>query len=245
MPPGPVRVLLADDHGILLKPLRVLLGSRGDVDVVGESCDGREAVEYAREHEPDVILMDLNMPNLNGIEATNLITRDVPRTRVIMLSSYADKDLVLQAVRAGARGYVVKRSDIDELLLAIKTVQRGNTYFSAALAETMDLPEILHQARLPETSTAREALTSREREILQLIAEGHSSRAIGEKLSISQKTVESHKARMMPKIGARNRTDLLRFAIRTGITGLGPGAETLDDVGSDTDGMSAGPGKGQ
>lgn len=232
MQPPPVRLLLVDDHGILLKPLRVLLSTHMNVEVVGECIDGREAVVAAQSLRPDVILMDLNMPGLNGIEATRAIMRDAPHTRVVILSSYADQDLVFRSLRAGARGYIIKRSDIDELILAIRTVMRGNTYFSAALASTMDLHEIAFQARQADQSSPGDALTAREREILQLLAEGHSSRAIGEILSISARTVESHKARMMPKIGARNRADLMRFAIQNGMSGLGPSAEAqgTDDI---------------
>lgn len=228
MQPPPVRLLLVDDHGILLKPLRVLLSSHLNVEVVGECADGREAVASARSLQPDVILMDLNMPGLNGIEATRAITRDVAHARVIIVSSYADQDLVYRSLRAGARGYIIKRSDIDELILAIRTVMRGNTYFSAALASTMDLHELAFKARQPDPQSPREGLTTREREVLQLLAEGHSSRAIGEILSISARTVESHKARMMPKIGAHNRADLFRFALQNGMTSIVASAESGD-----------------
>lgn len=219
MNPNPIRLLLVDDHGILLKPLRVLLSAQLNIDVVGECMDGRDAVATALSLRPDMILMDLNMPNLNGIEATQAITRDVRDCKVVILSSYGDQDLVYRAVRAGARGYIIKRSDIDELTLAIQTVMRGNTYFSEALAATMDIQEILFQANRADADQPSDALTAREREILQLLAEGRSARAIGELLGISARTVESHKARMMPKVGARNRAELLRFAIEQRISG--------------------------
>lgn len=205
---------------MLRTPLRILLDARPGMKVVGECADGHDAVTAAQELQPDVVLMDLNMPNLNGIEATRQIRQRVRGVRVLVLSSYADYGQVREALRAGASGYVLKRSDIDELILAITTVCHGNTYFSASLAESMDVNQLIYESKRPESPTAREVLTAREREIVQLIAEGKTAREIASKLVISEKTVEGHKARAMGKIGAKNRIELLRFALKTGMVAM-------------------------
>ena len=214
---GPVRVLLADDHAILLQSLRLLLSSQGDVLVVGECADGREAVDKAVEIKPDIVLMDLNMPNLNGIEATAQIKKLTSEVRVVLLSSYGNETNVRDAVRAGASGFVIKRSDVDELLLALNTVRRGNMYFSSSLADSFGIDRIVYEARMPHVPAGRELLTARELEVLQLVAEGHTAREIASSLVISEKTVESHKTHIMSKLGVNSRLDLLWFALETGI----------------------------
>jgi two-component system response regulator NreC len=215
-----IRVVLADDHAILRESLRMLLDSRPEVRVIGECCNGREVVGLVQKLRPDVVVMDVAMPELNGIEAARQIRRSAPATRVIMLSAYGDAEQVRLALRAGAMGYLIKRSNIDELMMAIQLVKHGNTYFSSDLAETMDLSELIYEARRPEQTSPLDLLTMREVEVLQLIAEGHTCRVIAERLVISPKTVEGHKTRIMTKLGARNRTDLLRFALKAELVQL-------------------------
>lgn len=215
-----VRVVLVDDHAILRQSLKMLLGARPEIEIVGEASDGREAIALCERLKPDVVLMDLSMPELNGIEATRQLKRSCPATRVIVLSAYGDQDQLREALRAGATGYVIKRSDIEELTMAIQMVRRGNTYFSADLASSVDISEVIYQSRRPEARSDADSLTSREREVLQLIAEGNTGKDIAGKLYISPKTVEGHKTRIMSKVGARNRADLIRFALRSGIVKL-------------------------
>jgi len=214
-----VRVVLVDDHAILRQSLRVLLLSRDAVEVIAEYDNGRDAVEHIPQLRPDVVLMDVAMPHLNGIEATRLIKRECPDARIIMLSSYVDIDHVRESLRAGASGYILKRSDIAELVLAIQTVHMGNNYFSKAIGEHFDVNELIHESRKASTSRSSiDRLSTREREVLQLICEGSTTPQIAEELVISPKTVEGHKTRLMDKLQARNRTELLRFALQSGIT---------------------------
>jgi DNA-binding NarL/FixJ family response regulator len=209
---------------LLRQALRMLLEAQDGLDVVGEATNGRDAVDAAERLMPDVILMDMVMPGLNGIDATRQIVKRVPGARVLILTAYLEDERLLQALRAGASGYVVKNSGMEELLLAIQSVHRGNTYFSASVSDEIAVNEVLLQAKQPEGKTGYELLTPREREVLQLIAEGSSNQAIAGELVISVKTVEAHRAHIMTKLHAKNRTDLLRYAIRHGLVGL-DGAE--------------------
>jgi two-component system response regulator NreC len=196
--------------------------------------NGRQAVQFVEKLQPDVVLMDVVMPGLNGLEATRQIRRIAPATRVVMLSGFVDEDQLLDALRAGASGYLIKKSDISELVLAIQTVHRGNSYFSSALSEGFDLAEVLYQSKRPDQRTGADSLTPREREVLQLIAEGHTNQGIANELYISVKTVEAHKSHIMSKLHARNRTDLIRYAIRKGIVrmeSVEEGQSMLDDEG--------------
>jgi two-component system response regulator NreC len=215
-----IRILLVDDHAVIRQALRLLLESQAELEVVGDVENGREAVSVVEKLNPDVVLMDVVMPGLNGLEATRQIRKVSPATRVVMLSGFVDEDQLLEALRSGASGYIIKKSDVSELVLAIQTVHRGNSYFSSALSEGFDLAEVLYQAKRGDQRTGVEALTSREREVLQLIAEGHTNQGIANALYISVKTVEAHKAHIMAKLHARNRTDLIRYAIRKGIVRL-------------------------
>ena len=215
-----VRVLIVDDHAVLRQALRMLLESHDEIDVVGDVANGRDAVQLAEELTPDVVLMDVVMPGLNGLDATRQIRKRCPNTRVLILSGYEEEEQIIEALRAG--GYLIKESDIGELLLAIQAVSRGNTYFSSALSERDQSNDFLVRARSGDARAGFDRLTDREREVLQLIAEGHSNQSIADQLVISVKTVEAHKAHIMSKLGARNRTDLIRYAIRRGIIGLDP-----------------------
>lgn len=218
---APVRVLLVDDHVVVRQGLRSLLAGRADIAVVGEAGDGREAILLARRLRPDVVLMDVVMPGLNGIEAAARIHHELPETRIIMLSGYSDTEQVVGAIRAGAAGYLRKAADIDELVLAIQSVVHGNTYFSADLLTGFDALELLRSAKIPG-GTALDRLSAREREVLQLIGEGYTNREIADVLGVTVKTVEAHITRIIQKLGIRRRGDLIRFALRTGIAPLEP-----------------------
>ena len=213
-----IRVLLADDHQLLRQAMRLMLEMHEQIEVVADVSDGREAVEMTDRIKPDVVLMDLAMPGLNGVEATSQIVRQNPRVKVLVVTGYVDDQRVLAALRAGAHGYVVKRSDVNELLLAIQAVHLGNPYFSQSLSHGRSPVEYLLQAR---GEGPADSLSAREREVLQLVAEGHTNQEIADLLVLSIKTVEAHKAHIMTKLKAQNRTDLIKYAIRQGIISLG------------------------
>ncbi|MGB2693890.1 MAG: response regulator transcription factor [Dehalococcoidia bacterium] len=215
-----IRILIVDDHAILRQALRQLLEMRSEVEVVGDAGNGREAVAAVEKLLPDVVLMDMVMPGLNGLEATRQIRKRFPQTRVLILTGYMEDEQILAALRAGASGYVVKRSDTEELLLGIQAVQRGNTYFSSAISDGDAVNQYLWQAKKEDGKIGYELLTGREREVLQLIAEGYSNQRIAEELFISVKTVEAHKSHIMSKLHASNRTDLIRYALRKGLVGV-------------------------
>lgn len=215
----PIRVLIADDHAVLRQSLRYLLQSQPGIRVVGEAANGREAIDLAEKLKPDVVLMDTIMPGLNGIEATRQIRRSLPKTKVLVLTGYMEDEHIAGALQAGASGFVIKKSDTDELLLGIKAVHRGNPYFSSDIGDG-DLTDYLWQLKSNAGRVGYELLTSREREVLQLIAEGASNQKIAQELFISVKTVEAHRAHIMTKLHAKNRTDLIRYAIKKGLVGL-------------------------
>jgi DNA-binding NarL/FixJ family response regulator len=221
---GRIRVLLADDHQLLRQAMRVMLEMQEQIEVIAEASDGREAVDVTDRLKPDVVLMDLAMPGLNGVEATSQIVKQNPRTKVLIVTGYVDDQRVLAALRAGAHGYVVKRSDINELLLAIQAVNLGNPYFSQSLAHGRSPVEYLLQAR---GEGPADSLSPREREVLQLVAEGYTNQEIADRLVVSVKTVEAHKAHIMAKLKAQNRTDLIKYAIRQGIISLGDDDQLL------------------
>lgn len=212
-----IRVLIADDHTVLRDTLRLLLELNQEVEVVGEAADGRQAIDLAEQLKPDVVLMDTAMPGLNGIEATAQIRKRLPRTKVLVLSGYGHEDQVRNALRAGASGYVLKSSSSEELLLAIRTVNQSNTYLSQALAEGDRLRSYLLAPEGRGGSGKEGTLSAREREVLQLIAEGYTNRAIAERLFISVKTVEAHKEHIVQKLGVRGSAELIRYAIRKGL----------------------------
>lgn len=215
-----IRVLVVDDHAVIRQGLKMLLESRPELEVIGDCENGREALLAVERLTPDVVLMDVVMPGLNGIEATRQIRKASPTTRVVMLSGFVDEDQIIAALRSGASGYLVKSSDVAELVLAIQTVHRGNSYYSSALSNGFDLAEIQYQAKRPEQKSGLDTLTGREREVLQLIAEGHTNQQIANELVVSVKTVEAHKAHIMEKLHARTRTDLIRYALKKGIVNL-------------------------
>ncbi len=207
-----IRVLIADDHGIVAEGLRRLVEAEPDMRVVGCVEDGREAVRLAREAVPDVVLMDLSMPELNGADATRAIVGEVAGCRVLVLSMYADREYVRRALKAGATGYVVKRSAAKDLVEAIRAAHAGQRYLSARVADA-----VLEEG---EERDALGRLSAREREVLQLIAEGRTGAEIAVRLSLSQKTVETYRARLIEKLGIRDVPGLVRFAIQRGLVPL-------------------------
>jgi len=212
----PIRILLADDHTLMRQGLRHILESHADFDIVAEASSGIEAVEAAREHRPDVALVDVAMKELNGIEATSQILKHSPQTAVVMLSMYSDERYVLRAVKAGARGYVLKNSAGEELIEAIQTVLRGMAFFSPAVARIFqDGVARLQDAR--KTTDRYESLTDRERQIYQLLAEGNSNKDIANRLNLSLHTVETHRWRIMEKMDLHGTAELVLSAVRRGL----------------------------
>ncbi len=214
MPRRPIRVLLVDDHNLVRESLVAILESDGDIAVVGQAADGVEAIDQALATHPDIVITDLSMPRLNGIEVIRRLAQDLPNTRILVLTMHQEDQYVLQAVRAGASGYLVKDSAAAELLAAVRSVYAGRGHFgphaSHALAEQLQHPE-----RIPDDRY--ELLTAREREVFRLIAEGLTTKEIARQLSISTKTAENHRARVMTKIAVRNTAELVRYALRRGL----------------------------
>ena len=212
-----IRVLLTDDHKLFRAGIRAVLQTLGDVEVVAEAADGREALRLVAAHRPDVILMDILMPNLNGLDAAARMARASPDTRVIMLSMNADEDSVLKALRAGAVGYLVKTADPAELELAIRTAVRGGKFLSSAVSERV-IDACLR--RIDKEQTSLERLTPRQREVLQLVAEGHTTKNIARKLDIGVKTAEAYRGELMKALDIHDIASLTRYAIRAGLVSL-------------------------
>src|SRR5580765_7227126 len=210
-----IRILIADDHGVVAEGLKHLIEAQQDMQVVAIVGDGREAVRMAKETEPDVVLMDLSMPELNGADATRAILEAEGKTRVIVLSMYAEREYVRRALKAGAAGYVVKRSAAKEVVEAIRAVYAGQRYLSPRIADV-----VIDDYAGDERDDPLARLSAREREVLQLLAEGHTGAQIAERLSLSQKTVETYRARLVEKLGIRDVAGLVRFAIQRGIVSL-------------------------
>jgi two-component system, NarL family, response regulator NreC len=210
-----IRVLIADDHGVVAEGLKHLVDSQPDMEVIACVEDGREAVRMAGETRPDVVLMDLSMPELNGAEATRSIMQGDPSCRVIVLSMYAEREYVRRALKAGAVGYVVKRSAAKEVVDAIRATHAGQRFLSSRVADVM-----LEDSLADDKDDPLAKLSAREREVLQLIAEGRTGAEIAERLTLSQKTVETYRARLIEKLGIRDVPGLVRFAIQCGLVPL-------------------------
>jgi two-component system response regulator NreC len=215
----PIRVLLIDDHRMVREGLGVLVGNEADIEVVGQAYDGRQGIEMVGRLRPDVVVMDLMMPGLNGLEATLYIQHDCPQVQVVMLSMYSTQEHVYQALHAGASGFVAKEEAWEELVLAIRTVYTGKIYLSPTICRE-DIQEYIRRAQAGMDSDSFDLLTSREREVLQLIAEEHSTREIGALLNISHKTVESHRSHLMKKLDIHTTAGLTHYAISRGIIDL-------------------------
>ncbi len=208
-----IRILLADDHAVLRAGLRALLAAQADLEVVGEASDGREAIRLTQSLRPDVVVMDIGMPGVSGIDATALIKHDLPAAKVLILSMHDDRGYLRQVLRAGASGYVLKRAAATELLAAIRAAARGEVFLDPALAKAL-VDEVVE----PKTAGSEiPALSDREREVLRLIAHGHTNQQVADRLCIGVKSVETYKARLMEKLGLKGRAELVRYALQHGL----------------------------
>ena len=211
-----LRILLADDHKLLRSGLRLLLERQPDMTVVAEADDGREAVRNAATSKPDVVVLDIGMPNLNGIEACVQITQENSAIAVVMLSMHSDESYVLRALKAGARAYLLKDSAESDLVRAIHAVAEGKSYFSPAVSKVL-LEDYVRKLQRAGVEDSFELLTSREREILQLVAEGRSNKEVAHLLNLSVYTVETHRSNLMQKLNLRGVPELILYAVRKGI----------------------------
>lgn len=209
-----IRVVLADDHTLLRAGLRALIQQIPGVEVVGEASDGREALAIVRERRPDILISDIAMPQLSGLEITPRVIQECAPTKVIILSMHSSEEYVCQALRAGASGYLLKDSGTVELEIALRAVARGETYLSPAVSKVV-IADYLQ--RTSEEPTELDLITPRQREILSLIAQGHSTKAIARSLGISTKTVETHRTQLMDRLGIHDIANLVRLAIRVGL----------------------------
>lgn len=207
-----IRVLLVDDHIVLRDGLKSLLNNESDIEVIGDVGDGREAISVVESLRPDVILTDISMPGLNGIESVRMLRHEHPTLKIIILSMHSGQEYVLQSLQAGANGYIVKQADASEVLAAIRSVMAGGAYLSPTISKHL-IDDYLSQTA-EEISAPK--LTTREREVAQLIAEGQSTREISETLTISVKTVETHRMNIMKKLNAKSATDIIKYALKKG-----------------------------
>jgi DNA-binding NarL/FixJ family response regulator len=210
-----IRVVIADDHGLLREGIRALLKSSGDIEVVAEAADGRAAVDLCKQHDPDVVLMDIAMPGLGGLEATLELKKVHPRTKVLVLTQYEDREYVRRFLSAGVSGFVLKKTAGSALTDAIRSVARGGLVLDPVVAR-----EAMEDQARPQKSGGREpydSLTDREKQVLKLVAEGKSNKEVAELLDISVKTAMSHREHAMEKLDLHNRTELVRFALQKGV----------------------------
>ncbi len=214
-----IRVLVCDDHTILREGIRMLLNAQEDIEVVAEAVDGREAVDKMREFKPDVILMDIAMPFLNGLEATRQIRREDPNARVLVLTMYENDEYVAQMLEAGAAGYVLKKVAGSELVYAIRSVFGGEAFLYPSITKRL-VEDYLRRVESGQERATFDGLTDREREVLQLIAEGHTNKEIADLLNLSVRTVQNHRAHIMEKLGMHDRGELIKYAIQKGIIEL-------------------------
>ncbi len=214
-----IRVLIADDHTLVRDGIRSLLALTADIEIVGEAADGREAVEKVRQLMPDIVLMDLAMPIMGGLEAARRVRKEFPATKVLVLTQYDDSEYVIPVIEAGARGFVSKMSSSSELASAIQAVYRGESFLSPSAAAAL-IDECQQQTTFKGEKDPYQLLTDREKEVFKLIAEGHTAREIADLLVVSPKTVDWYKTSLMKKLNIHNRIDLIKFAIRKGIITL-------------------------
>jgi len=212
---SPIRVLLADDHALVRAGIRSLLEGLEGMLVAGETGDGRDALELAAQRSPHVVLLDIGLPGMNGVEVAARLAKERPEARVIILSMHATEEYVSQALQAGASGYLLKDASVAELELAIRAVARGETYLSPAISKTVIDEYVRRVGSAPASPAA--VLTPRQREILQLLAEGHSTKQIAHGLGVSVKTVETHRAQLMDRLSIHDLAGLVRYAIRVGL----------------------------
>jgi two-component system, NarL family, response regulator NreC len=214
-----MKILLADDHNVLRKGLRRILEEQSDLEVVGEASDGRQAVSLASSLKPDIVVMDIAMPLMNGLEATKQILQRSSTINVLILSMYSDENYVVQVLRAGARGYLLKDTAEEDLINAVRTVAKGQPFFSPKIAKLL-LGDSMQRIRDEGVSDSYDLLTPREREVLQLIAEGKSNKEAATALFVSPTTIETHRARIMDKLDLHSTADIVLYAVRKGIVQL-------------------------
>lgn len=210
-----IKILIVDDHAMLRDGIRALLSLHDDFEIVGEAREGKESIEKARECSPDVILMDLAMPGMDGLEATRHIRKENPATRVLALTQHEDREYILSAISAGVTGYIPKRALSSELMTAIRAVHRGETFLSSSAAGALVESYLQRNERDPY-----DRLTPRERQILKLVTAGHTSRMVGDKLHISFRTVQAHRVKIAKKLGLHDLTRLTKYALRKGLLEL-------------------------
>jgi DNA-binding NarL/FixJ family response regulator len=211
---GRIRVLVADDHAIVREGVHQLLAQQPDIEVVGEAADGAQALAMARRLKPDLVLMDIGMPGMNGLEATRALKAERPQTNVLVLTMQEGEEYFFHLLEAGASGYVLKGASSAELLSAIRAVQQGGVYLNPMMTKQV-LRDVLR--RPDQTNAASDPLTPREREVLKLIAEGKTNREIADELVLSLNTVQTHRQHIMEKLNLHNRTELVKYAIRRGL----------------------------
>ncbi|WP_052888327.1 MULTISPECIES: response regulator [Thermogemmatispora] len=211
-----IRILLADDHTILRAGLKMMLNAQPDMEVVGEAQDGRQALQEALRLQPDIVLMDITMPDMSGIEATRQIKKQVPETKVLILTMHENDEYIFQALRAGASGYMLKEAADTDLISALHVIQNGQVYLSP-VAQSVMVGDYLQRVRAGEEKDSYESLTEREREILKLVAEGYTNTKIAERLVISPKTVDTHRTHIMDKLNLHSRAELVKYAMRRGL----------------------------
>jgi len=220
----PISVLLADDHNVVREGLRALLSAEPDIEIVGEAANGSQAVRLAKERQPGILIMDLAMPGLNGLEATRQILQELPSARIIILTSYGDDEYVKQMVEAGVAGYLKKQTAAQDLVKAIHEVHRGNVFFSPSVARRL-CEQSRAKANLSGRPRSRNQLTRRELQVLRLIAEGAANKQMAADLGISVKTVEKHRQHLMKKLGIHDVASLTRYAAEKGIIQLEPAVQ--------------------
>jgi len=213
-----IRIIIADDHRLFRHGLRNLLMDGSDIEVVAETCDGIETIQAVKAQKPDIVLMDITMPNLNGIESSRRIVKENPKTKIIMLSMHSDRRFVLESFKAGAFGYILKDCAIDSLIDAIHTVNQNQYYLDKSIAKAVVKDYINLNSQKADSVFA--VLSPREREVLQLMAEGCATKEIADKISVSVKTVETHRKQIMDKLNIHNIAQLTKYAIREGLTSL-------------------------
>lgn len=209
-----LRILVADDHAVLRDGLKALVSAQPDMEIVGEAENGQTTYERAKELMPDVVLMDISMPELNGVQATELLRRDCPRVKILVLTAYKDKGYLDRLLKVGASGFILKLSAAEELIGAIRLVAEGKTYLDPQMVDR--IAEGYVRSKTLKGEVRQRELTSREEEVLRLIARGYSNKEISTQLKIAVKTVESHKANLMQKLELRSRTEIVRYAVRQG-----------------------------
>jgi two-component system, NarL family, response regulator NreC len=211
-----IRILLADDHTLMRNGLRLLLERQPDLEVIGEASDGRQAVDFAEIHRPDVIIMDIAMPQLNGVEATRQIVTRSPSTAVVILSMHSDESYVIRSLKAGARAYLLKDSAEADLIAAIGAIMVGKSFFSPAVRRLLK-EDYMHQLAEVGAEDSYELLTNREREVLQMVAEGMSNKEVANVLNLSLYTVETHRTHILQKLNLHTVPELILYAVRKGI----------------------------